>query len=499
MATDTLPETHRSEQLDHESQLAHDRQMIAQGQSARSIPWKGGLIGLLVISCVVAAGAMVTGVLSSEAAGPRLTHTIARGDLLVTVTKQGLVESSENTEIKCKVRGRNAVLWIIESGSIVKPGDELVRLDSLFIQEQIDERTKYAHWSQSAADHSAANVARATLAVSEYEQGRYISEVMTQEKDVVVAEAALKSAENRLSHTRLMARSKYISELEVEEKEFAVKQAKLNVELKRTQLDVLKRFTKKEQSQTLSGDLKAIKATHEANSERATADGSRRDRALAEIEHCVVRAERVGLVIHPNAAKWEAGPIAEGTRVYKDQVLLLMPDLSKMQVKVGINESVVDRVKVGQKATVRLSDQTLEGAVSSVASITKPAGWWTGNEVNYDTLVALPAGHGLRPGMSAEVEVAIASYEDVLIIPVAAVVESGDQHFCWVQTTDGPERRPLKIGDSNGVFTIVEQGLTEGDEVILNPIAFGEPELAESEPTDDEKSDDAPAEKTATK
>lgn len=156
-------------------------------------------------------------------------------------------------------------------------------------------------------------------------------------------------------------------------------------------------------------------------------------------------------------------------------------------------------MKVGQKSTVRLSDQTLEGTVSSVASITKPAGWWTGNEVNYDTLVALPDGHGLRPGMSAEVGVMIASYENVLMIPVAAVVESGDQHFCWVQTADGPKRRPLETGDSNDVFTIVEQGLIEGDEVILNPIAFGEPELAEDEPADDEEPDDALDEKTTKK
>jgi multidrug efflux pump subunit AcrA (membrane-fusion protein) len=479
MATDTIPEAAGAEQL------THDKQMIARGRAARSVPWRSGGLALVVLAGVVAAVVKISSVMSSESAGPRLTHTIARGDLVVNVTSQGLVESSENTEIKCRVRGRNAVLWIVESGTTVKPGDELVRIDSLFLQEQIDERTKYAHWSQSAADRSAATVAGAALAVSEYEQGRYVSQVMGKEKDLVVAEAELKTAENRLSHSKVMARSKYISELKVEEKEFAVQKAKLTVELERTNLDVLKRFTKKERSQTLSGDLKAITATHNANAERAMADASRRDRALDEVQHCIVKAPRGGLVIHPNAASWESRPIEEGTRVYKDQVMLLMPDLSRMQVKVGINESVVDRVKVGQKASVKLVDMTLEGTVSSVASITKPASWWTANEVNYDTLIALPAGHGLRPGMSAATELTIASYEDVLTIPVAAVVESGDDHFCWVQTADGPMRRPLKIGDSNGVFTVVEQGLAEGDEVFLNPIAFGEPELADSPPADE--------------
>ena len=56
----------------------------------------------------------------------------------MTVTEQGLLESAENTEIKCKVRGWNTVIWVIESGTVVEPGDELVRLDTLFIEEQID-------------------------------------------------------------------------------------------------------------------------------------------------------------------------------------------------------------------------------------------------------------------------------------------------------------------------------------------------------------------------
>jgi multidrug resistance efflux pump len=482
MAIDTPPETH-SQTQPRRAEPSND-----PWQSSRGGWWKRGLLALVLVTCLASAAALIATTMSPQDTGPKLTHTIARGDLVVTVTEQGILESSENTEIKCKVRGYNAVLWIIESGTIVEPGDELVRLDSLFIQEQIDERTKYAHWSQSAADHSAANMASATLAVPEYEQGRYVAELMKLEKDLVIAEAKLRSANDMLSHAALMVQSEYISELEVEEKEFAVRQAELEVELGRTELDVLKRFTQKEQLQTLKGDLKAIMATHEANAERATADASRRDRALEEVQHCTIKADRSGLVIHPNAAKWESAPIAEGTNVHKDQVLLLMPDLSKMQVKLGIHESVIDRVKEGLSANVTLPDKTLKGTVSSVASVTKPAGWWTGNEVKYDTLIELPSENGLRPGMSAEVEVIIARYEDVLMIPVAATVEGEDSHYCWVRTPQGDQRRSLVLGDSNDVFTIVEKGLQEGDEVILNPLAFGDVQLTTTKPTDKAKS-----------
>ncbi len=135
----------------------------------------------------------------------------------------------------------------------------------------------------------------------------------------------------------------------------------------------------------------------------------------------------------------DAPEIAEGATVHKDQVLLLMPDLSKMQVKVGIHESIIDRMKPGLSAKVTLPDKTLDGTVSAVASVTRPAGWWTGNEVRYDTIIQLAFElTGLRPGMSAEVEMLIARYEDVLTIPVAAVVETEQGDFCWVKTAREP-------------------------------------------------------------
>jgi multidrug efflux pump subunit AcrA (membrane-fusion protein) len=71
--------------------------------------------------------------------------------------------------------------------------------------------------------------------------------------------------------------------------------------------------------------------------------------------------------------------------------------------------------------------------------------------------------------MSAEVEVLIARYEDVLTIPVAAVVETEEASFCWVMTPQGTVRRRLTLGDTNDVFTVVEAGLKEGDEVVLKP------------------------------
>ena len=57
-----------------------------------------------------------------------------------------------------------------------------------------------------------------------------------------------------------------------------------------------------------------------------------------------------------------------------------------MQVKVGIHESMIEKVRPGLRAIVTLPDRTLEAEVTSVASVTRPAGWWTGQrrQVRHD-------------------------------------------------------------------------------------------------------------------
>ena len=401
------------------------------------------------------------------------THTISRGELIVSVTEQGTLESANNTEVKCRVRGSNTITFVIDSGTDVKAGDELIRLETLAIEEEISERTKFYHLAESQVARSAADVERAKLAISEYEQGRFISELSSLQKDLAVAESRLLNSRNRLKHSQMMSRSEYASELEVEEREFASEQADMNVGLIKTRIEVLQNYTKKEELVRLQGELKVAEATWEADVERALADKKRLERAQEELGLCTIVAQRDGLVIYPDGEEWENAPkIEEGGTVNKDQTLLLMPDLSQMQVKVGIHESIIERVKSGMESNITLNRDNLTGEVTYVAEVAKPAGWWTGNVVKYDTIVSLPStAKGLRPGMSAEVEIVLARHEEVLTIPTNACLEIQGEFICWVKTRSGAERRVVELGDSSSMFILVESGLNEGEQVILDPLA----------------------------
>jgi HlyD family secretion protein len=422
---------------------------------------------------VASVAVFIFAVTGTEETGPKLTHIIARGDLLVTVTEQGTLESSNNAEIKCKVRGFSTVTWVVPGGTVVKAGDELVRLDTKVIEETVSLTKTNAFIATATLERTKANVARAEIAIDAYTEGRYRSQLKRLEKDLEVAKRNLSAAQKMYDHSETLFNQGYVTELEVEGNAFTVTQAELELKVKETEIKVLNQFTKLMELETLNGNLTASKSKLSADKAGLAMEMKRQFRAEEELAACVIKAEGSGMVVYPSAAAWKRTPdVTEGAIVRKDQVLLLMPDLSKMQVKVGIHESIIDRIKPGLPVKVTLPEKELLAEVSSVASVTRPAGWWTGNVVKYDTVIQLPIEAGLKPGMTAEVEVIVARHVDVLKIPVAAVVETDEGDFCWIKQAEGLQQRSLGLGGSNEVFIVVESGLKEGDEVVLNPLAF---------------------------
>jgi RND family efflux transporter MFP subunit len=203
-------------------------------------------------------------------------------------------------------------------------------------------------------------------------------------------------------------------------------------------------------------------------------EDARLEREKKQLENCVIRADTDGMVIFPSMAAWKDTPdIAEGAVVREQQTLLMIPDVTQMQVKVGIHESKVDRLKVGMKAKVQLQELVLEGEVSEIAEVTRPAGWWTGNLVKYDTIIKLPLNTSLKPGMSAIVDIVLAEHKGVLTLPVAAIIQGAEgTYYCWTQSSEGVRKRAIRVGDTNDQFTVVLDGVSEGDDVILNPLSF---------------------------
>ena len=471
MALDLAPQTETRSQFNR------------PGPGSNASPAKTGVRPkhLLVTGALLAIGTAVTllgpALFTPTETGPQMLHTVTPTDLVVTVTEQGTLESAENIEIKNKVRGHNTVTWVIPSGSLVKAGDELVRLDTKVIEETVSEQKTKVFEATATLKETEADLAVAQIKLDAYLDGKYRGDLKKAQNNLAIAKSNLQSAEQTLTESQALYNKGFMTALEYEGNELTVVQAQLQLKVCETKLDVLQRYTREMNLEGMRGGVTYRSGKLKADQSGLKMTISRRDRAIAELAECVVRAERDGLVIYPTAAAWKDTPdITEGATVAKEQVLLIMPNLDKMQVKVGIHESMIDQMRVGLKARIRLPTKTLDAQVSSVATITRPAGWWTGNVVKYDTMIDLPPERGLKPGMSAEVQIVLARHENVLTLPVAAVVESDSGSFCWVKTSTDVQRRPIQLGDSNDTFVIVTAGLKEGDQVALNPAKFASDE-----------------------
>ncbi|MFN3193180.1 MAG: efflux RND transporter periplasmic adaptor subunit [Aureliella sp.] len=429
---------------------------------------------LLLVVCGVAGAAAYTRNTPAKTAGPEvMTHVISKGLLEVTVTENGTVESSNNKEIKCMVKGGSTVLWVIETGTIVKPGDVLVRLDQSQIEDNI--LAKQITYENALANKITAesNVAVAEKSIVEYLEGTYVEERKTIQKEIFDAKQAVTQAKLKRESAQRMVAKGLLKSLQLEQEQFQLESAEKDLEVKQTKLVTLDKYKKEKELQTLRSNLKVAEAQLASYEASLQLEKTRLEREKEQLVNCTIEAEVGGMVIFPSMAEWKETPdIEEGAVVREQQTLLVIPDPTKMQVKVGIHESKVDRLKLGMTARVELQGTVIGGEVAEIAEVTRPAGWWTGNLVKYDTIIQLPENEALKPGMSAMVDVVLARYEDVVMIPVAAVLEQDGEYSCWVKTESGFDQRTLELGDTNDEFNVVTSGLKEGDEVALNPTAF---------------------------
>jgi len=451
---------------------------------------------LVVVASVLGLGAatLSSGVFSSGTGGRvLLTEKARRGDLIVSIAEDGNVESAANKDVKCEVKGGSTILWLIKDGTEVQKGDELARLDSSSLEDQITQQTITYEKAHSLAIESEKNFKAAEIAVSEYIEGTYLQTLQDLKAKAVVAKENLGSAQNTLQFTDKMTRKGYATALQREAQAFAVQRANLDLAVANTAIDVLEKFTR---PKTLVG-LESARDSAEARmrSEKAAfeLEEARLERLKQQLEKCTIVAPDNGMVIYANdqsmsgrgGGSSQQAIIEEGATVRERQSIMRLPDLSHMQVKCTVHESKVDSLSIGMRARIRIQDREFQGIVTSVANQAEPTSFFSGNVKEYATIVSIESDpHGLRPGMTAAVEILVANLSNVLSVPVQAVVEKGGKFYCWVNAGGVPQKRPVILGLSNNTRIEIKDGLSEGDEVLLNPRASVE-EAREEEKTEE--------------
>lgn len=137
---------------------------------------------------------------------------------------------------------------------------------------------------------------------------------------------------------------------------------------------------------------------------------------LVNLEYTNIYAPIDGIVIN---RKVDVGQTVVSNNA-ATSLFQIAADLTKMQVKAGVDESDVGKLRTGQRVTFRVDaflDKEFVGTVSQIRL--QPV--VTQNVVTYTTMINVPnPNRELRPGMTATVNIEIARRDNVLRVPLAA-------------------------------------------------------------------------------
>jgi HlyD family secretion protein len=449
-----------------------------------SLPW------LLAAVAVVGVGTAAVVIPWSRGNGEALQvdamlYPVERVLFEHSVVEPGEIESSNNVEVRCEVQSKNStgtvILEIVPAGTVVEPGDILIKFDGSAIEAELTSQQSITSNSEALVIQSKNIYETALISRKEYLEGTFAQEEQLIESEMFVAEENLRRAAEYARYSERLAARGFVTAQQLEADKFAVDKAQKDLEAAKTKLKVLREFTKQKMLKTLDAAIATAEAKLRADERTFQLDKDKLALLEQQLEKCIVRAPSAGKVVYANETDRRGNSeviIQEGAVIRERQPVIRLPDLTKMQVKAKINESRIGFVRVGMQATVTLdafADLKLEGVVTRVDEYPLPPGWSSNNIKQYATYIEFKeTPPGVRPGLTANAEIHIDQIPDAIAVPVHALHEHKGQYYCLVHAGGKPEARWVDVGSSNDKFVVIDSGLEPGDQVIENPDVFAE-------------------------
>jgi len=332
------------------------------------------------------------------------TQKAGRRELVSVVSASGEIKPKKYVNISSNVSGRIEQL-LIKEGERVRRGQVLARIDSTRIA---------AGERQSAAALEGAKA------------------------DLVRAEADLQVSRLAFERTKKMHQDKLVSDQAFDQADAEMKMKSAAVEAQK------KRITQGE----------AMLASNRDDLEKTT--------VVAPMDGIVTSLQK------------EEGETVIGAQSFSPTVIMTVADLSVMEVEVMVDETDIRNIRLGQGADVRvdaLEGVKIGGEVTEIGSSAIPRGLTaqqaastnTANQAkDFKVEVTLkdpPA--TLRPGLNATAEITTARKDNVLAIPIQAVVvrainkEGKVMDPTALQASESdPAAPPEKGQEKEGVFVI---------------------------------------------
>jgi len=342
----------------------------------------------------------------------------------------------------------------------------------------------------------------ATLITSEYLGGEALQKKRELENKIDLAMEEAARASVRLDWTKKLHEKGYVTREDLQADELSLKRRDVEKNQGETALELFARYEFQKEAEKRRSDyeeavkeLERILAKNRAELSKAKAklvsteasynrQVDQLEKIRKQIKNCTIAATQPGLVVYAgNDRPWRDEVIEEGKKVWEQQEIIKIPNTTTMIVKTSIHESVITRVKEGQKAAITidsLPDEKFHGEVKNVAVLPDPQHRWLNPDLKvYTTEVMIDGTHlHLKPGMSAQVRIIVDELNDVLMIPLQAIVTRDNDKICFVLASSRARARVIETGEYNDRFIEIEKGLKEGERVVLNSRALAEREMA---------------------
>lgn len=416
-------------------------------------------VGLVVAALAAAFFATRQVVDKSSASIP--TFPVQQGEFVISLPlKGGELEAVKAENIVApRVRGQLKIVDLFPEGQQAEVGDLLVQFDPTDLAKRVTDAEQELESAKADLEKTQA----------------------TQKADISRLEGDI---ENQDANLRL-------ADLKVERMAFeaTVDKEQAQIEASKAKLSYQQAVEKLESQKVVN---RAEVKKRDLNISRQERD---LDQAKRQLESITIKAEKPGLVVYGKVWKGErAEKIRVGDEIWGGVNVISLPDLSTMQVKTYVNEVDVDKLKVGQKATIKLDalpEPTFHGEITSIASLGREKEGEKNVKVFDVVLKINEEDERLKPGMTATSQVVVEtipappeakpdsvqqkSTEEVIVatvplplyIPLDAVFEKDGKTVVYRMNNGAPEETEVKLGKKNSDYVIIEEGLNPDDRVAL--------------------------------
>ena len=447
--------------------------------------------------------------------GDMPSFVVKRGPLRISVTESGTLQAREQIILKSEVEGRTTILFLVEEGTRVKKGELLVELDSSqLLDERIDQEIRVQNGesefirarenlavaenqAKSDVDKAELTLKFAKLDLKKYQDGEYQNKRKEKESQITLAKQELQVAEEKLEWSEKLFKKEYISRTELQIDQLSVEKRRLDLELSENSLRLLEDFEHPRMMAQLESDVKQAKMALERTKRKAKADVVQAEADLRakqsefkqqkdklkkngeQIEKTKIYAPADGLAIYATSAQaghWRGNdePLDEGREVREREELIYLPTATSVKADVKIHEASLEKISVGLPVSVTvdaLAGRIFTGHVAKIAPLPDAQMVWLNPDLKvYNTEIYLEGeGDNLRTGMSCRAEIIIEEYEDILYVPIQAVLRVGGHPTVYVWNGKDFEPRAVEIGLDNNRMIRIISGLKEGQAVLLTP------------------------------